>query len=225
MDKISCNVAKDLLPLYVDEVLSEDSCKLLKKHIDSCTACRENYEEMKGIDNPVKSKQADKEKAVIKKIRKTINRKRLFGICVTAILVLAIAIGTFYGLVHKQSYLPYADTGLYVENDELRTNKPYYCYYMSDSPEEGTVFIFMTTTFHDSHSENQKIVTVDDFSGLDTSKPDVKQVYYISQDYVEPIKNSSYFVSAESESEYLANNKSKLEELKENSTLVWSCEE
>lgn len=226
MEKISCSVAKDLLPLYVDEVLSEDSCKLVKSHVDGCSNCKEYYEKLKSTNSFVEVKTADKEKAVIKKIRNTINRKRLLGICVTAILVIAIALGTFYGLVHRQSYLSYADTGLYVENDKLLTSKPYYCYYGFDSPEEGTMFIYMSTTFYDSHSKNQKVVIVDDFSsGLDTNNPNVKQVYYISQEYVEPLKNCSYFVSANSESEYIFSNQSKLEELKKNSTLVWSSEQ
>lgn len=226
MDKISCNVTKDLLPLYVDEILSDDSRKLVKSHMDSCSACREHYEKMKGINSSAKVEMADKEKDVIKGLRNTINRKRLLSICVTALLVMAISLGTFYGLVYKQSYLSYADTGLYVENYELCTNKPYYCYYGFDSPEKGTKFIYMSTTFYDSHSKNQKVVIVDNFSSdMDTSNPDVKQVYYISQEYVEPLKNCSYFVSADSDSEYIASNQSRLEELKKNSTLVWSSEQ
>lgn len=226
MDKINCSVAKDLLPLYVDSILTEDSCKLVKSHIDDCSACRSQYEKMKDINNFAKVKTTDKEKAVIKRIRSKINQKRLLGIGVTAILIIAIALGTFYGLVHKQSYLPYADTGLYVENSELRTNKPYYCYYGFDSPEEGTLFIYMSTTFHDSHSKNQKIIVVDDFSSsLETNNPNVKQVYYISEEYINPLKNYSYFVSAENEADYIANNQDKLEELKKNSTLIWSSEQ
>ena len=225
MDKISCSVVKDLLPLYVDGVLTEESCKLVKNHIDGCPACKVQYEKMKDTSSPVKVKTASKEKAVIKRIRNKINIKRWLGICVTALLVIAIALGAFYGVVHKQSYLAYADTGLYVENDKLCTDKSYYCYYLSDSQEDGTVFIYMTTTFYESHNENKKTIIVDDFSGDDTSRPEVKQVYYVSQEYVESLKNCSYFTSAGSEADYIANNQNKLEELKKNSTLVWSAEQ
>ena len=225
MEKISCSVVKDLLPLYADGVLTEDSSKLVKNHLNSCPACKEQYEKMKDTSNPVKVKIASKEKAAIKRIRNKINLKRWLGICVTALLVIAIALGAFYGVVHKQSYLAYADTGLYVENGELCTDQSYYCYYLSDSPEDGTVFIYMTTTFYESHNENKKTIIVDDFSGEDTSRPEVKQVYYVSQEYVEALRNCSYFASADSEADYIANNQSKLEELKKNSTLVWSAEQ
>lgn len=223
MDKISCSVVKDLLPLYVDGVLTEESCKLVKNHIDGCSACKVQYEKMKDTSSPVKVRMTSKEKAVIKRIRNKINIKRWLGICVTALLVIAIALGAFYGVVHKQSYLAYADTGLYVENNELRTNKPYYCYYGFDSPEEGTLFIYMSTTVYDSHSKNQKLVVVDDWNA--GTAFDVKQVYYISEEYVKPLKDCSYFVSADNEADYIANNQSKLEELKKNSTLVWSSEQ
>ena len=226
MDKISCSVVKDLLPLYVDGVLTEESCKLVKNHIDGCPACKVQYEKMKDTSSLVKVKTASKEKAVIKRIRNKINLKRWLGICVTALLVIAIALGAFYGVVHKQSYLAYADTGLYVENDKLCTDKSYYCYYGFDSPEEGTLFIYMTTTFYESHNENKKTIIVDDSSfALDTDNPDVKQVYYISEEYVKSLKSGSYFVSADSEANYIANNQSKLEELKKNSTLVWNSEQ
>ena len=223
MDKISCSVVRDLLPLYVDGVLTEDSCKLVKNHTGECNACRTQYEKLKNISVHADIKTTNKERAVIKGIRSKIKRKRLLGICVTALLVVAVAIGAFHGIVHKQSYLAYADTGLYVQNNELRTNEPYYCYYGFDSPEEGTLFIYMSTTFYDSHSKNQKLVVVDDFS--DTGNLNVERVYYISEEYVKPLKNCSYFVSADNESDYIANNRSKLEKLKKNATLVWNSEQ
>ena len=201
MDKIGCSVVRDLLPLYVDGILTEESCKLVKSHIDGCPACRVQYEKMKDTSSPAKVRMASKEKAVIKKIRKKINLKRWLGICVTALLAIIIALGSFYGVVHKQSYLAYADTGLYIETNELRTNKPYYCYYGFDSPEEGTLFIYMTTTYYESHSKNKNAIILDDFSsGLNTGTATcVKQVYYISEEYVASLKNGSYFVSAGSE--------------------------
>ncbi len=39
------------------------------------------------------------------------------------------------------------------------------------------------------------------------------------------LKNCSYFTSADSEADYIANNQSKLEELKKNSALVWNYEQ
>ena len=34
--KISCNIIEDLLPLYVDDMVSEDSRQLVEEHLKAC---------------------------------------------------------------------------------------------------------------------------------------------------------------------------------------------
>jgi len=61
---ISCNVIRDLLPLYHDQVCSEDSRRLVEEHLKACPACQkeldsydkesvqsDNLEEAKMIQN------------------------------------------------------------------------------------------------------------------------------------------------------------------------------
>jgi len=42
-----CEVIKDLIPLYVDEVCSMDSKSLVEKHLESCDECKKIAEQMK----------------------------------------------------------------------------------------------------------------------------------------------------------------------------------
>jgi len=53
--KVSCDVVKDLLPLYHDNVCSIDSCRLIEEHIDKCEECKNELEaydiEIKGLNN------------------------------------------------------------------------------------------------------------------------------------------------------------------------------
>ena len=46
MNKISCNVIGDLLPLYVDGAVSEDTKKLVEEHLAECEECKKAAEEM-----------------------------------------------------------------------------------------------------------------------------------------------------------------------------------
>lgn len=77
--KITCDVIKDLLPLYHDDVCSLDSCQMIEEHIDKCEECRvelEKYDiEMKGVNNMLEAKplmdirkrwKTDKKKSFIK---------------------------------------------------------------------------------------------------------------------------------------------------------------
>lgn len=58
--KISCDVIRDLLPLYYDDVCSKDSCKLVEEHIDNCQECKAELEkytiEIKGVNNMIEAK-------------------------------------------------------------------------------------------------------------------------------------------------------------------------
>ena len=40
MKQISCNVIKDILPLYLDDVVSQDTREMVEEHLESCDACR-----------------------------------------------------------------------------------------------------------------------------------------------------------------------------------------
>ncbi|MBO5089126.1 MAG: zf-HC2 domain-containing protein, partial [Lachnospiraceae bacterium] len=44
--KNTCNVVRDLMPLYVDDMLSEESKQLVEEHIEQCEACKEEYRTM-----------------------------------------------------------------------------------------------------------------------------------------------------------------------------------
>ena len=43
--KTSCNIIEDLLPLYVDDMVSEDSRQLIEGHLKTCPACRKKCRE------------------------------------------------------------------------------------------------------------------------------------------------------------------------------------
>ncbi len=45
--KITCDIIKDLIPSYVDDICSEDSKKLINEHIKECESCKEYYKAMK----------------------------------------------------------------------------------------------------------------------------------------------------------------------------------
>lgn len=50
--RITCEVIKDLLPLYHDNVCSKDSCKLVEEHLSTCEKCRD---ELKKINIEIKT--------------------------------------------------------------------------------------------------------------------------------------------------------------------------
>lgn len=49
--KISCNVIEDLLPLYVEDIISRESAVLIESHIAECENCRRELMRMKKTDD------------------------------------------------------------------------------------------------------------------------------------------------------------------------------
>ena len=84
--KITCNIIQDMLPLYVDDVLSEDSRKMVEEHLKDCEACREKRRNMEEDSLPSFSQASENEKKAEKEIllgiRRRIRRKRLAAVLI-----------------------------------------------------------------------------------------------------------------------------------------------
>lgn len=82
MSKDNCFLIKDLLPLYIDELCSNETAEIIKNHLEACCECKNEYEkltnqpEIKVIDNNStelikgvgKMFKKDKKKAIIKTV-------------------------------------------------------------------------------------------------------------------------------------------------------------
>lgn len=88
MNNISCNVFQDLLPLYIDEVISDDTKLLVRRHLQECPMCRKNYEDMcSKVMIPI-----DRNTTPLKRIKQTWKRKKITLVCITLIAALVIMI-------------------------------------------------------------------------------------------------------------------------------------
>lgn len=88
MSKKNCELIKDLLPLYADEVCSEESRKAVAEHISQCDDCRKELDKM-GQHIAVG---ADKDIKIIKRIKRRVWIER---IVITGIIALVAFIGLF----------------------------------------------------------------------------------------------------------------------------------
>lgn len=102
---ISCNVIKDLLPLYIDDVCSEDSRQMVEKHLRECRDCRREAELMKkdviASDTDITGSEIDllKEgkKSIEEKAELAFKRKLIFiDLVLNIIVLLAGVCGIMY---------------------------------------------------------------------------------------------------------------------------------
>ncbi|MGL4913108.1 MAG: zf-HC2 domain-containing protein [Romboutsia sp.] len=99
MSKISCKVIEDLLPLYHDDICSEESKLLIENHILECESCNKNLEAIKAdisiIDSEVFEKNKDIEvfKSISEKYRSKKKKSFLFGVGVALVASIILFIG------------------------------------------------------------------------------------------------------------------------------------
>lgn len=96
MEKETCEVIVDLIPLYVDEVCSKDSRMLVEKHLKECEACRQLYETMKmDVKIPDDKEQRKEDANVIKRVKRRIWIERI----IIAVLALFVAGSLMFGVL------------------------------------------------------------------------------------------------------------------------------
>lgn len=96
MKEVKCSVIQDLLPLYVDEVVSDDTKSLVNEHLLTCEICKNEYEQLNGtLYVPIENKAT-----LFSQLSKRWNRKKwllIFGsILTTTLLGFALFLFMFY---------------------------------------------------------------------------------------------------------------------------------
>ena len=100
MNKVSCEIIQDLLPLYCDDACSAESRQMVQAHLQSCETCREELRLM-GLPIPVPENRHEVEAAHAAARAWKKNKRTAFrmGIILAALLVLLSAVlicGTHY---------------------------------------------------------------------------------------------------------------------------------
>ena len=85
--KISCNIIRDLLPLYAEDLASEDTRALVDNHLCDCESCTEFLKEIKK-NTPVPM---ETETETLNKVKKTIIRRRGLSIMASVFTLITLA--------------------------------------------------------------------------------------------------------------------------------------
>lgn len=92
MDReLACEIVKDLLPLYVDGMVSDVSKKSIEEHLEHCTTCNEVYHNMTfDLEIEEQSSEVQDVKRFLKRTKQMYFLYGISGLCFIAILVCTI---------------------------------------------------------------------------------------------------------------------------------------
>ena len=109
---ISCDIIRDLLPLYAEDLVSEDSRKLVDEHLCSCDSCTKQL----GILKKAAALPIEVETKSLKRVEHTIRRRKMLTVAAVLLTVVSLIVT---GMIWMMT--PYALTAEEaVEGVELR---------------------------------------------------------------------------------------------------------
>ena len=96
---MKCEIIRDLLPSYIDELTSEESNQLVEEHLRECEKCRKYFASMKEDIHSERPTEEEREKRKeeiqpLKKVRKVNFHRVMRAIFLTAVIC-AILFGTY----------------------------------------------------------------------------------------------------------------------------------
>lgn len=130
MNKISCNVIQDLLPLYMDQAVSEDSRILVEEHLKECQKCRTCLSEMEAeVPISYDEEQREKAKQELKNFQKFLSRKKRKIVVFSVALVLAVFTALVIFLNQTVISIKFEEAGIEILEEDrekvtYRTNIP-----------------------------------------------------------------------------------------------------
>ena len=228
--KITCDVIQDLMPSYIDGILSEDSKALVEEHMGTCQECRKMLEIMKE-EQGKEQNQMRSSAATLKKIRKKLIVRRVLTATVAVILTLIVAAAGYNHWYFNEKYMTLEDSGMYVKdnclyssNNLINRMKVQYTedgktefVYAIDAPYAGTLELKGNDMLLQDFSKKTEEVSPEDDSTPET----VTEVYYMS---AEARKKSLKLTELEAKGDLDAAEKI-VDEMKQESKLIWSEQE
>lgn len=205
--KITCNIIEDLLPLYIDQTLSEDSCHLVEEHVKECESCKRIQEELRkelpylpNTDDRKAIEMEENTKAAFKGIRRKIWKKRAISACIAAICVLIAVKTADYIYYHWETYIPFEETGLEMRDGKLYATKTIDARLRSIvSPDQKKVFLFEIETVYArcEYPQRECEYLIKDYPSMleapeegkeiretETVMYGIERVYYLPKEYV-----------------------------------------
>lgn len=217
MTKVSCPIIQDVLPLYIDEVVSDETRVMVVEHLKECKDCKEDVEMMKqDLYLPI-----EKDVPVIKNLKKKWRNKKFLVSGLSILLTSLILLSTHYFIFHYDTFIPYSKSLVQIEKqDNGNLNAHYYgeSFYSTnatapmmvtiDGNEKRAIFIYYTKTISDNPTREL-------FSG---NKPRHEQDFLFQ---LAPITDVDVVYYVEFDTMHVFDNGGNWEEVADRAELIW----
>ena len=123
--KNECKIVQDILPLYLEKMVSDETAAFIKEHLDGCPQCSAELESMKSgkeMEQEVKKTESITDDEIVKALKSIRKKFRKKAYCVAGIIVaILIVIGTLLNFfpVWRLLHIGYMAMGNYYTNEQI----------------------------------------------------------------------------------------------------------
>ncbi|SKC69386.1 zf-HC2 domain-containing protein [Maledivibacter halophilus] len=205
-----CEIVKDLLPLYHDDVCSNESRSMVEKHLLECNDCKKYLDSMNNdfIQSNIEKATEQAKFDRLKGLKKKLFRKTMMISAVSVLCAIVVFLAGFSLIFHYEIPILYEDELLSVDIADdgviniLFNSKDYHCIYTytktieKNGIEQDVVFVYYTDSiwtkyFSKPHKNEVKQFSIGNNIMVDSdkngesilSKEDITAVYYLIGDY------------------------------------------
>lgn len=208
--KISCELVKDLLPLYNDDVCSKESRTIVEKHLKECDNCKKYLESM---DTDFFQKHIEKTEEqvkvnVLKGLKKKLFLKNVVISIISVICAIGVCFGGYFLIFIYEMPIPYEDgllsfdissdgeVTVILNEDAYFGSKEFTRIIEKDGKEQNIAYIYYTDSIWTkyfsktrNHNEyrlpinNDVIIGSDNHGRSITADKDITAVYYETGDF------------------------------------------
>jgi len=106
-------VIRDILPLYIESISSDDTNAMVEEHIRSCDNCRKKLDEMNAIDHiPL-----DTDTGPLRTLKATLRKKKIQTIVLSVMMTVVLAV-TVIAFLTTPAYIPYREGLVSITEDD-----------------------------------------------------------------------------------------------------------
>ena len=198
-----CNIIRDLLPLYIEDIASADSRSFVADHLKNCESCRQEMAQMKNPGALEHTESFSNATAPLSAMRKKMKKHSRFLVTATAIVtalaVCALVIGLLIYHLPQRKVVSMPVCNAAGEVSYLEIDVQYYRRLFSTPWVEGTV-TFDGVVYHDYYadltlSDGKEVGTNSSYWGWDWQFSPNEDTVPSNMDFIKIIPKASAFES------------------------------
>lgn len=116
MNPINCNIIRDILPLYLDNVVCSDTKEMVEEHLHACPDCQKEANSLQStLVLPANNSPKLFDAQPLKALKKTLFKKKVIVSVLSVLIAIAVLASVYALLFFPRVYLPYDSSRITIE--------------------------------------------------------------------------------------------------------------